>query len=104
MEDKKGLSIKDLKSFLIHWNNRFKYDRKYRKKYNIGFNSPEHRKLNQIDIFLDLYEDHLSEKFVKDYQQKIADIEDYEKTGNFLKEKIEDDSTLDKYLKNIKYE
>ncbi len=52
----------DFKKYLIKWNNTFPYDRWYRKKYNIGFNSKEHRALCQIDIMLDFLEDELIEE------------------------------------------
>ena len=64
-------SKKDLETFIITWNVRFKRDREYRKKYNIPFGSREHLESNQIDMYLDLLEDKLFEKAKSNYLEKI---------------------------------
>ena len=51
--------ISDIRSFLIEWNNRFPFDRIYRKKYNIPFGCEEHLNVSQIDIYLDIAEDRM---------------------------------------------
>jgi hypothetical protein len=45
------------KQLLVWWNNSYPYDRLYREKYNIAFNSPQHRALRQIDVRLSFFED-----------------------------------------------
>lgn len=45
------------KKFIIRWNNEHPLDRRYREKYKIGFNSPQHREINQLDIYLEYLED-----------------------------------------------
>jgi hypothetical protein len=79
-----------LESFIIDWNIRFRYDRQYRKKYNIPFGSKEHLETNQIDIYLDSLEDKQFEKLEKEYRQIVKDKEDYKKTGKFLKPRATD--------------
>ncbi len=99
------MSLKvESREFIISWNNRYIYDRIYRKKYNIKFNSKEHREISQIDIYLDLLEDYLFRKWGEDYQLKKELREDYKKTGEFL---IPDEGRIDKedeeLLKKFKF-
>lgn len=72
---------------LILWNNKFRYDYWYRKKYNIAFNSEEHRAINPIDVKMNYVEENLMEqermRFVN--EQKGEQI--YEKTGRWLKKR-----------------
>lgn len=97
IELKEGM-IKNLKEFIISWNNKFINDRSYRKKNNISFGSEEHLKSNQIDIFLDALEDHFIEHYVNDFNSKKEDLEDYRQTGNFLKER----ESIDEDFENFK--
>lgn len=80
-----------MKDLIIKWNNLFPFDRYFRKKYNIAFGSPEHRALNQIDMYIDIMEDKFFNKYFKEIEEKQKDRKDYEKTGNFLKDRKEDD-------------
>lgn len=77
-----------IKNYLLQWNTKFPFDRKYRKKYNIGFMSPEHKALNQIDIYLDIAEDHIVDNFVIQHSKKTKAIEKYNKTGQFIDDSI----------------
>lgn len=90
-------------SFLTRWNIKFRYDRIWRKKYNIPFGSPEHLRANQIDIFLDLYEDQLYELAKEQYFQKQKDLEDYQKSGNVLKEEKMSQKEEDEIFKNFRF-
>lgn len=76
---------------IVKWNNLFPYDRIYREKYNIAFNSPEHRKVNQIDIYLDLYEDVLFSNYRKETKGKEERYRKYNEDG-----KLFDDSHITK--------
>ena len=60
-----------LRDFLLWWNGTFKYDYLYRKRFGIGFGSPEHRALNQIDIYLFF----LEERLIKEALNKKVDPE-----------------------------
>jgi len=86
-----------LKQFVIDWNNRFPFDRIYREKYNIAFNSPQHRSLSQIYIYLDILEDKMFNKHKDDYIKYENFKEEIKKDGKYLRdrenvvdEKIED--------------
>ena len=54
-----------LKNEIIRWNIRFPYDRRWRKKYNIAFNSPVHRESNFLDQLFDIREDEIFEEYSK---------------------------------------
>ncbi len=95
-------SKKDLESFIISWNSKFKYDRLWRIKYKIPFGSPQHLQVSQIDIYLDLLEDRLFDKAQAAHIQRIKDLEEYENTGNFLREEKMSQEEEDKLYKKIK--
>jgi len=48
-----------LKRKLINWNNKYPFDRAYRKKHSIGFGTEEHRALNFIDVYMDILEEQI---------------------------------------------
>lgn len=73
-------------SFIISWNNKFPKDREFRKKYQIPFGSKQHREINQIDVFFDVLEDKIYKKHIELYQVEKKSLEDYSKTGIWLKE------------------
>lgn len=81
---KSNILINNYKRFLIEWNNRFPLDRRFRKKYNISFNSEEHRKTNQVDMFLDLLEDSMVERQKGNYIKYNTFKDEMEKDNQFL--------------------
>lgn len=94
---------KDVEDFLISWNVKFKYDRRWRKKYNIPFGSKAHLEANQIDIFLDIYEDILVERVQTKHSKKMKDLEEYNATGKFLNEEVVTEEDDRKFFKKIKF-
>lgn len=76
----------DLREFIIKWNNDNPLDRMFREKYNIPFNSPQHRELNQIDICLEFIESDIFSSYMKDAKIEIEKEEEYQK-GRWLKER-----------------
>lgn len=74
------------RDFIVEWNNRFPKDRAYRKKYKIAFGSPEHRALNQIDVYLDVLEDEIYDKYINQYIKEQEAIKEYKEKGIWLKE------------------
>lgn len=66
---------------MVWWNNTYPLDRWYRQKHKIAFNSPEHRRVNPIDIYREWLEDHLFE----DYRDRI---EAEEKAAQLLRQGI----------------
>jgi hypothetical protein len=75
---------------ILKWNSRFRYDRFFRKKYGIRFNSQEHREINQIDIFFELFEDRFFEKILEDKKKYEEGTKSYKATGLFLNESQDD--------------
>lgn len=85
VENKKNVDVKytptfqDLEKFIYNWNIQNPIDRYYRNKYNLRFNSPEHRASCLIDMALEYCEDKLFE---------YREAEKYEPgKGDFLKER-----------------
>lgn len=103
MDSNQKSSKEQFKSFIVAWNIRFKYDRLWRKKYNIPFGSEQHLKANQIDIYIDMYEDKVIQDIQLLYTQKQKDLEEYRKTGVFLKEEKMSEEAEDKLFKRIKF-
>lgn len=89
---------------MIKWANMFPYDRIYRKKYNIAFGSQEHRKINQIDVYLDALEDTLYDKHIKQHLDEKEALETYKKTGEWLRFRELPDKEFDKLFDSIKIE
>lgn len=79
--------MQDLRQLLIQWNNTFPYDKLFRQKYGIAFGSKIHRETNQIDVYLDILEDKLFDKYRKE-QIEIRELKDkYDKEGFISSEK-----------------
>ena len=81
----------EIEGFIIEWNSLFPFDRYYREKYKVPFNSKEHRETCQIDIFFDIYED----KFIADYfvnlEKEKKQKEEYERGILFKKDYVSKD-------------
>ena len=61
------MSIEDIRSYILWWNNTFPFDRWWRDKHNVAFNSPKHQEMSIIDIFIE-YEE---EVFFANYRNQI---------------------------------
>lgn len=75
-----------LRTLIVRWNNENPLDKKFREKYKIAFNSPQHREINQLDILIEYIEDQV----FSEYRQIIEnqDIKDKQyKEGRWLEEK-----------------
>lgn len=82
-------TIVDLEKFIYYWNTQSPIDRYYRQKYNLRFNSPEHRALCLIDMAIEYYEDKLFEYKENDYKPG---------KGEFLKERKQELPTDDQLI------
>lgn len=91
----------NLKDFIYKWNKNFPFDYFWRKKYNIAFNSPQHREMNLIDIKIDILEEKIIKEAVEITNKAKEDFENYKLTGNWLNEKPVT-SLSDEEFKNIK--
>ena len=67
-----------VRDFIIDWNIRFPIDRRWRKKFNIAFNSPQHRESCFLDQLIDIEEDNLFEELINTEKYKAG-------TGDWLK-------------------
>lgn len=76
-----------LKDLVLKWNDTWKYDYWFRKKYNIRFNSKEHREVSQIDVKFNFIEHVLAnnEEAISSIRNKQLAI--YEKTGSWLRDR-----------------
>ena len=95
-EIKEVFSKKDIDRFIYEWNNNYPIDRWYREKHGIAFNSPEHRVLSFIDIYIEWKED-------KIFSELLKEKEEYKK-GDWLhnyetdEEKISDDDLMQAFM------
>lgn len=72
---------------VLHWNNKFKYDYLFRRKFNIPFNSSEHRALSPIDVKFAVLEEKMILEERKKYQRIEAERKKYEETGQWLRKR-----------------
>lgn len=107
-KSKSQITIDALKAFVITWNNKFPFDKLFRKKYGIPFNSEQHRQLSQIDVYMEILEDKLIENhFIKQQKQKEL-FDSYKETGEFLIDlddkwsEEEKEDVFDKFMESIK--
>ena len=77
------LGCKNIKEFVIKWNNFCPVDLWYRKKYNIPFNSLTHRQISMIDIYIEYVE--FFEYEYKNSKNKNIDDKYIKGKGNFMK-------------------
>lgn len=69
---------KELRQFIIDWNRLYPIDYVWRKKYNVAFNSPEHRSMSFIDMLIDFEEQEMIEKSIKKANNEEMDVNDVE--------------------------
>lgn len=89
------------REFILNWNSLFPFDRRWRKKYNIPFNSPQHRSSDPISIFFDLKEDEVVEDMKKKYFEKEVEREKYKKGGGMFKEVKVEESVSEKEMDDL---
>ena len=75
----------DITSFIYKWNATYPIDRWWRERHKIAFNSPEHRVVSFLDIYVEWQEEQLYIK-AREASQKQ---EDY-KRGDWLQERAVD--------------
>lgn len=88
----------ELKTFMIRWSNDHPLDRGFREKYNISFNSPQHREINQFDILLEYLENTLIQEYEERVEKDIKNRELYEK-GIWLNENVTEEENEDFFNK-----
>lgn len=93
----------NLRVFLIEWNNKFPLDREYRAKNNVIFGSKEHREINQIDLYMQFFEDQLFEEFIGRAKDTI-EKEKLFKKGQWITEPLIPDEDSDKLFEKLNVE
>lgn len=93
--------MKDLKSFVLKWNNTWQYDFWWREKYNISFNSSEHQSANQIDIKLDYLEKRIAQKQQDELEEQKKRELEYIKEGKWLRKNEEQVKKEEKKLEKL---
>lgn len=73
--------------FLIRWNNENPFDKWWRDKHSIPFGSKKHLEIDDISQTLEYYEDKLFEKYHYEGKRRKKELEEYDKTGVWLKER-----------------
>jgi hypothetical protein len=81
---------------ILKWNNTWQYDFWWREKYNIAFNSLEHRSVSQIDIKFDWLEKRLAIKQATDLEKQQQLELQFIKDGKWLKTDDKEKKMLDK--------
>lgn len=86
-----SISFKNLRGFIIAWDNKFPFDLWFRKKYNIAFNSSAHREMCLIDEKITYIENKLMEDISNKEEKKDKNswLNPQEKLGGFSKEELE---------------
>jgi hypothetical protein len=75
------------KEIVLKWNDVWRYDYWFRKKYNIHFNSEEHRSLNQIDIKFCFVEHILASEEEVNNEIREKQLKIYNETGDWLRDR-----------------
>lgn len=70
-DEPKESFVNALDNFIYFWH-QFPIDYWWRKKYNISFNSPQHRQMSLIDIYFEYRE----EMLIKEYRKKAEEEQD----------------------------
>ena len=83
---------KNIKEFVENWNKAIPIDRWYRKKYNIAFNSPIHKQINLIDIFIEFWEFVITQK---PKQEELKQEPYVRGEGNFMKDIVYSQKDID---------
>ena len=75
----------DITAFIYKWNATYPIDRWWRERHKIAFNSPEHRVVSFLDIYVEWQEEQLYIK-AREASQKQGDY----KLGDWLAERVID--------------
>jgi hypothetical protein len=70
-----------MEDFVLRWNVTYPLDRWLRKKYNIRFNSKEHRETNLVDAYFEYIEEKTYNQLEKEISLKKEKSNKYKKEG-----------------------
>lgn len=80
----------ELEKFIVNWDSRFPFDRRWRKKYNIPFFSEEHLNQDFLNMKMDLMEDELFLGFEKQFKQELEREKGILFKPNLSEEEVDD--------------
>jgi|ERR1700748_2674936 len=88
-----------IKNFLFGWNNTFPFDRFYREKYKIPFNSKKHQKVCQIDVLFDILEDSIFKEYVQKEIELQQKYKQYQESGKiFIVSDKDEEDRFNKFI------
>jgi hypothetical protein len=83
----------------LNWNNTWRFDYWWRKKYNVPFNSEVHRGISQIDIKIEYIEHFLAMKQDEQKRKYDEDFKEFKETGKWIKENVDNKKENDLFDK-----
>lgn len=89
----------NIQEFVEKWNRQIPIDKWYRHRYNIPFNSPQHRAVSLADMYFDFFE-FVLDKFKKKEDEKKGDKYVRGK-GNFMKEAVYTEADIDRLFEEL---
>lgn len=89
-----------IKSLVLEWNNSHPFDLWFRKKYNIPFNSPQHRAMSSIDIAFEYQEEQIIKGVIIEEKRLEKEKEELSNGASLFKER--DDKDFEDLFDNIK--
>lgn len=78
-----------LTDLVLKWNNQWRYDYWWRRKYNVAFNSEAHRNVSQIDIKFEFIESTLANKQMEKSKEREERLKEFKETGKWIRESID---------------
>ena len=94
-----------IRDFMLWWNNKFPIDYWYRKKYNIAFNSKQHRQISLFDILCEWEEQNIAVILQNDrVLQEKRKL--YNQTGVWIDDNEEEmsEQELDQFFESTSFE
>lgn len=90
-----------MKELVLKWNNTWAYDFWWREKYNIAFNSSEHRAMSPMDIKFDYVEKKLADQQQKQMEDDEEKRKQYIQSGVWLRKNEQQTKKEEKQLEEI---
>lgn len=99
MRNNYPIAINDLKDYVYWWNRQYPFDRWWREKHRIPFQSEQHLKASPIDQRIEYEEEIIFRKLPQIQKQKKRAAEEAEISGHFLyKRSVMQNAQLDKVV------
>lgn len=89
-----------MRSLIIEWNNEWRWDYVWRKKYGISFNSEQHRNVSPLDIRFDLLEEQIVQNQIAQNKSREENLQHYKETGKWWKSSLEAGDVTSQEIEN----